>query len=80
MTQLKIDGNIAQYQIDIIMSMLSSWNLDARVEATGNTVLNVKMSNTENPLPFSEGMWKDYDIDDKTLRAKAWGTDKARIQ
>jgi len=25
---------------------------------------------------FSAGLWEDYDIDDRTLRSKAWGTYK----
>ena len=78
MTKLKINGNIAQYQIDIIMSMLNSWNLDARVEVTGTPVLNRKESDTGHSLSFSTGMWEDYDINDKTLRAKAWGTNKTK--
>ena len=73
MTQLKINGNIAQYQIDIIMSMLNSWDIDARVEVAGNTVLNRKDADTGHVLSFSAGMWEDYDINDKALRAKAWG-------
>ena len=31
-------------------------------------------------LPFSAGLWADYDIDDRTLRSKAWGTHKRAIQ
>ena len=31
-------------------------------------------------LPFSAGLWEDYDIDDRTLRRKAWGTDKRNIE
>ena len=31
-------------------------------------------------LPFSAGLWEDYDIDDRTLRRKAWGLDKRNIE
>jgi len=31
-------------------------------------------------LPFTAGLWEDYDIDDRMLRAKAWGTDKKHFQ
>jgi len=78
MTQLKINGNIAQYQIDIIMSMLNSWNIDALVEFAGNPVLNRKDADTGQALSFSAGMWEDYDINDKSLREKAWGTNKTK--
>ena len=28
----------------------------------------------DSTFPFSAGLWSDYDIDDRTLRSKAWGT------
>jgi hypothetical protein len=31
MTQLVIKGNIAQHQINIVLSMLNSWNIDAEI-------------------------------------------------
>ena len=31
-------------------------------------------------LPFSAGLWSDYDIDDRKLRSKAWGTHKRTVQ
>ena len=73
-THLAISGNIAQYQMDVVLSMLRSWDIDAKVEK-----IEQKASKTwESPvsLPFSAGMWADYDIDDQTLRAKAWKTHK----
>ena len=35
---------------------------------------------TSSALPFTAGLWEDYDIDDRVLRSKAWGTDKRTIQ
>ena len=46
----------------------------------------IKIEKTEAPesrisaLPFSAGLWADYDIDDRTLRSKAWGTHKRNFQ
>jgi|GEM_PF-6445964 len=39
----------------------------------------VKLEKT-SALPFSAGLWEDYDIDDRTLRSKAWGTNKRNTQ
>ena len=30
----------------------------------------------QKTLPFSAGLWADYDIDDRALRSKTWGTHK----
>jgi len=67
MTQLTLKNKINESQMSILLHLLQSWNVETKVE------------NIEDPitiLPFSTGMWADYDIDDKTLREKAWGTHK----
>jgi len=69
-TSFTIKGTIAQKQIDVILSMLKSWNIDAKVETMEHSVTSA------SSFPFSAGLWADYDIDDKSLRAKAWGTYK----
>ncbi|MDR1723639.1 MAG: hypothetical protein LBR84_06855 [Tannerella sp.] len=75
---LAINGNIAQYQIDIVLNMLRSWDIDAQVEEAVNTVPRGR--DTATSLPFSTGMWTDYDINDTMLRARAWGTDKTKLK
>ena len=73
-THFIINENIAQKQVDIILSMLKSWDIDVKVEKKEKSVAGV------STLPFSAGLWADYDIDDQTLRSKAWGTHKRAAQ
>ena len=51
-----------------------------QMERHTTDVYIVEKSKTHNAdvstLPFSAGLWTDYDIDDRTLRSKAWGTHK----
>jgi len=69
-TILSIKGSIAQNQLDVILSMLKSWNIDGEVESVKHPTANA------SNISFSTGLWEDYDIDDQSLRAKAWGTNK----
>ena len=70
-THFIVKENIAQNQVDIILSMLKSWEIDVKVEKKVETpVASIP------PLSFSTSLWADYEIDDQTLRAKAWGTHK----
>lgn len=73
-THFIINENIAQNQLDIIVNMLKSWNIDVKVEKTEKSVAKI------STLPFSAGLWEDYDIDDQMLRSKAWGTHKRTAQ
>ena len=69
-TNFIIKERIAQSQIDIILGMLKSWDIDVKVEKVDMSATGV------STLPFSVGLWSDYDIDDQALRAKAWGAHK----
>jgi hypothetical protein len=69
-THLIVQENISQNQLDVILRMFRSWNIDARVERTDKPAADIPK------LPLSAGLWADYDIDDRTLRAKAWGTEQ----
>jgi hypothetical protein len=74
MTHLAIKGRIAPFQMEVMLSMLKSWDIDAEVKEIERPISHVNQQ--PSALPFSMGMWADYDVDDKTLRAKAWGTNK----
>jgi hypothetical protein len=74
MTQLKLKNGINESQMSILLHLLHSWNVETEVET--DTKINYVSTSA---LPFSTGMWADYDIDDKTLRAKAWGTAKRTV-
>ena len=69
-THFIVNENIAQNRVDVILNMLQSWDIDVKVEKRESPKISV------SDLPFTAGLWADYDIDDRTLRSKAWGTDK----
>ena len=73
-THFIVKENIAQNQVDVILSMLKSWDINAKVEKVEAPAKNI------SALPFSAGLWTDYDVDDQMLRAKAWGTHKRTAQ
>ena len=67
MTQLTLKNKINDTQMAILLHLLQSWNVETKVES---------MEDAAAVLPFSTGMWANYDINDKILREKAWGTHK----
>jgi hypothetical protein len=62
MTQIILKSEINQSKLDILLSLLDSWGLDAEVK------------NSTFPLTF--GLWEGREIDAKELRREAWGIDK----
>jgi len=54
--------------------LLKSWNIDVKVEKKELPAISI------STLPFSTGLWSDYDIDDQMLRSKTWGTQKRTAQ
>ena len=71
-TSFIVRDRVAQNYVDVVLSMFRSWNIDidVKVEKVDTPAINTSI------LPFSVGLWEDYDIDDRTLRSKAWGTHK----
>ena len=74
MTELRFKNNIDDVQMNVLLHLLKSWNVEVEVLQQPAVVSEKKQKS--KTLPFSTGMWKDYDIDDKTLRAKAFGINK----
>jgi hypothetical protein len=78
MNQIIFNSAINDFQIGILLHLFQSWNVKA--EIVQPQVVSVKQKKkplaAASKLPFSAGMWADYDVDDKTLRTKAWGTSK----
>ncbi|MDR1500380.1 MAG: hypothetical protein LBI58_05310 [Tannerellaceae bacterium] len=66
MTQLIFKTDIDQAKLDILLSLLKTWGIDAEVKPS-------KSRTGKNQELFTEtfGMWKDYDIDAKELRRQA---------
>jgi hypothetical protein len=83
MTRLIFKDDIDPDKIDVLLSLIKSWKIDATVK-TGyssslqrdikDKKLHETASGKAQPLTLSVGLWKDRDITDKQLRDKAWGT------
>jgi hypothetical protein len=69
-TRLLIKDEIDQEKLDILLSMIKSWNLEAEVQPIGYRPEPI----VEGQDIFADvyGIWADYDIDAKKLREKAW--------
>jgi hypothetical protein len=72
MTQLTIKNRIDDSQLNVLLFLLKSWNVEAEVSNEKNIVTKKQ----HELFSKTRGMWKDYDIDAKQLRREAWGTDK----
>jgi len=72
MTQIILQNSIDTIQMDVLMGLFNSWNVNVEIK-------DEKESENKS---FSElfartrGMWKDYDIDGAKLRNEAWGIDE----
>jgi hypothetical protein len=68
MTQLKIKNRINNVQMNLLLGLLHSWNLDIEVvqEDTPQSATEKKNS----MLSQARGMWADYDIDVKRNRVQ----------
>jgi hypothetical protein len=84
MTQFILKNDMDQSKIDILLSMIKSWDMEVEVNLSpagrlasqsGFPAENRKRK--ENAaLSLSVGMWEGRDINDRQLREKAWGTAK----
>lgn len=72
MTQFIFKNGIDQTKIDVLLSMIKSWNMEVEVLPFSNIHKN------DSSLSLSVGMWEGRDINDKQLREKAWGTTKRK--
>jgi hypothetical protein len=77
MTQLTLKTDIDPKKLDALIYFLNSWDIDAEINITPMSNNIVREQPVKND-PFAEtrGMWADYDINDRELRRRAWGTDK----
>ena len=68
MTQILLQNSIDNMQMNVLMGLFNSWNVNA-------IIIDEKKSITQR-FARTRGIWKDYDIDAKQLRRDAWGTEK----
>ena len=72
MTQITLQNSIDNIQMNVLMGLFNSWNLDVIIteeKKPDNKSFSQRFAKTR-------GIWKDYDIDAKQLRRDAWGTEK----
>jgi len=74
MTQFIFKNDIDQNKINILLSMIKSWDMEVEVQPLPK--INKSKSRKNSALTLSVGMWEGRDINDKQLREKAWGTAK----
>jgi len=69
MTQILLQNSIDNMQMNVLMGLFNSWNVDVVIKE------EKKPENKSFSQLFSRtrGMWKDYDIDGDKLRNEAWG-------
>jgi hypothetical protein len=68
MVELVLKSEIKEEKMDALLHFLKVWDIDIEVKKTPDATRSGK------GFPLSAGLWADYDIDDRMLRAKAWGT------
>jgi len=86
MTQLILKSDVDQHKIDILLSMIKSWDMEAEVyplpveyltDSSKSASATCKSKrNGNSALTLSVGIWEGRDVNDKQLREKAWGTAK----
>ena len=69
MTRITLKNNIDNVQLDILMELFNSWNVNAEI-TDEKTLENKSFSQL---FSKTRGMWQDYDIDGAKLRNAAWG-------
>ncbi|MDR2497239.1 MAG: hypothetical protein LBD21_08960 [Tannerellaceae bacterium] len=76
MTRITINGELDRSKLDVLLSMINSWNIEAEVEPTpASSTMEPAADKDADLFAETRGMWADRDITDKELRALAWGTD-----
>ncbi|MDR1880020.1 MAG: hypothetical protein LBQ78_03725 [Tannerellaceae bacterium] len=79
MIHLILKNQIEQSKLDVLLSLLKSWDIDTEIKATAKRVkktVSKSGEKTDENFPLTFGLWKDRDIDAKELRRQASGIDK----
>jgi arginine/lysine/ornithine decarboxylase len=67
MTQLIFKNDLEKNKLEALLHFLKTWDIDAELKTS-----TPKVKKTQNEFSLSSGIWKDYDMDAKELREKAW--------
>ena len=78
MTHLILKNDIKPIQLNALMQILHTWDIDAETVPSTTRVKAKKpaATNAGDPLAGIRGMWADRDIDAKKLRQEAWAYDR----
>ncbi|MDR1981529.1 MAG: hypothetical protein LBQ39_07925 [Tannerellaceae bacterium] len=73
MIHIILKNQIEQSKLDVLLSLLKSWDIDTEIKATAKRVKKTVSKSDEKHELFSKtfGMWKDRDIDLKQIRQQA---------
>lgn len=67
MTQLIFKDDLEKNKLEALLDFLKTWDIDAELK-----INTPKIRRKENEFSLSTGIWKDYNVDAKDLREKAW--------
>jgi len=67
MTQLIFKNDLEKNKLDALLHFLKTWNIDAELKTNSQKVIK-----KQNNFSLAAGLWKDYSMDAKELRAKSW--------
>ena len=69
MVELILKNDVKKEKMDALIHFLKIWDIDIEIK----NVPKAKKENGKNKeFSLAAGMWKDYDINAKELRKKAW--------
>lgn len=71
MTELILKKQLDEDKLNTLLDFLKSWGVEVEVRHREDN----PQSSSKEFFPFSVGLWNDYAIDDRQLRAKAWTRD-----
>lgn len=67
MQQLILKENLSEIKMKALIEFLKSWDIEVEIKSVSKIT-----SKTKKEFSLSTGIWKDMDIDAKTLRNDAW--------
>jgi hypothetical protein len=70
MIQIILKNGIDYSQMNILLHLFSSWNVEAEISEEKD-----EGKKASKLFSRTRGMWKDYDIEAKELRRQAWKLD-----
>lgn len=70
MQQIILKKDIDQTQMDALLNLLKSLNIEAEIKTS------LIVTKKKSDFSLSTGIWKDYNINAEDLRIQAWNRNK----